>query len=485
MVTTDQTHLAFSISRKSLRDRILIPKFYDPDLKEAARLASNDFDLIPLSELLAPGEQGSRLGDWVRRDWYGTGTIPYVRTSDLSHWRVRADYKKGVSEELYARMSQRQDVQPGDLLMVAHGTYLVGSVALVTGDEPQLILQDHVFRLRVSPSSPVDAHYLLAALSTKFVKRQIRARQFSADIIDKVGNRHLSVSVPVHRNRDRVEEISRGVKSIVEDQSVARRKLQQATGMALGMTRERAMSHFGFSVTREMLKRRVLIPKYYDPELEEQVRMAERESQSNWVPLGQLRTEGLLELNTGIEVGKMAYGTGDVPFIRTSDIADFEVKRDIRHSVSEDIYKESAVKASLAAEDVLLVRDGTYLVGSSAIVLTDDLPALICGGLFRLRSSDRAKLNPFGLLGSLNLPIVRKQMRARQFTRDVIDTLGDRIAEIRIPSPGSSLFDFLADAFEEAFRVKRTVKGRIDETIGRLEPPAPRTLEGRPSWSMR
>src|SRR6266699_1854311 len=105
------THLAFSLGRCELRDRILIPKYYDPDLHEADSLAAKRFTLIPLQEVLLPGQQGSRLGDWVRREWYGSGSITYVRTSDISGWRVRTDYKKGVSEEVYQQFSSRQDVQ--------------------------------------------------------------------------------------------------------------------------------------------------------------------------------------------------------------------------------------------------------------------------------------------------------------------------------------------------------------------------------------
>jgi len=39
------------------------------------------------------------------------------------------------------------------------------------------------------------------------------------------------------------------------------------------------------------------------------------------------------------------------------------------------------------------------------------------------------------LLSLLNCPIVKHQIRAKQFTRDVIDTLGKRIFEVILPMP--------------------------------------------------
>jgi len=98
------------------------------------------------------------------------------------------------------------------------------------------------------------------------------------------------------------------------------------------------------------------------------------------------------------------------------------------------VYAEYEHKAALKPLDVLVVRDGTYLVVSYGLVTDADVPALFCGGMFRLRSRDNDRFDPHVHLAYLNLPIVRKQVRTRQFTRDVIDTLGKRILEVAIPS---------------------------------------------------
>lgn len=105
-----------------------------------------------------------------------------------------------MAEQVYERYRDIQNVSPGDILFVAHGTYLVGNVAFVTEDDEKLVLQDHVLRLRVSNDSEIAAPLLLAALSTPFVKRQVRARQFSADIIDKIGDRYRGIRVPIPRS---------------------------------------------------------------------------------------------------------------------------------------------------------------------------------------------------------------------------------------------------------------------------------------------
>ena len=479
-------HLSFSRGKASLVDRILIPKFYDPDLESAKMMAElAGFELVPLGDILKEGPLGSRLGNWVRREHYGTGTIPYVRTSDLSHWRIRPDYKKGVSIGLYNSLKDRQGIKTKDILFVAHGTYLVGTVAMVTEEDRALVLQDHVFRLRVSRSSGVHPNLLLAALSTSFVRRQVRARQFSADIIDKIGERHLQLSIPIPADEVVRNDIVQRVEGILSEHSLLRQKMASLTQSTLGLLPERAGTNLGFGIARTKLTQRILIPKYYDPDLKGDLAEEEEKWDESWVSLKELVDRGQLLATTGEEVGKMAYGTGDVPFLRTSDISEWGVKHSIKHRVGEAVYARYEAKAAVSPNDVLLVRDGTYLVGSTALITKHDCPALFCGGMYRLRMVDAPKYASYALLAYLNLPVVRRQMRARQFTRDVIDTLGHRLLEVRIPDPISPLGKEMGERVAKIISRKSAMREEVSGIVDVLEPPSPTEAKGRPGWSMR
>jgi hypothetical protein len=95
------------------------------------------------------------------------------------------------------------------------------------------------------------------------------------------------------------------------------------------------------------------------------------------------------------------------------------------------------------------------------------------------------KLQGQYILGLLNAPIARRQMRARQFTRDVIDTLGHRLRELRIPSPDDRRAVGVGRRLQSVIDRKETFKRQIRETIRAIEPDIPRTAKGRPGWSMR
>lgn len=69
------------------------------------------------------------------------------------------------------------------------------------------------------------------------------------------------------------------------------------------------------------------------------------------------------------------------------------------------------------------------------------------------------------LLGLLNAYIVKRQIRTKQFTRDVIDTLGQRFKEVIIPIPKAEEIKK-----EISSRVKSIIQNRVEgrDTILRL-----------------
>lgn len=193
--------------------------------------------------------------------------------------------------------------------------------------------------------------------------------------------------------------------------------------------------HRGFLLHRNEIVNNILIPRYYDPEIK--LGIDQLSNDHRFVTLGELVDQEAISFTTGVEVGKMAYGTGSIPFIRTSDLSNWELKTDFKHGVSEDIYQEYVTKVDVKAGDILLVKDGTYLIGTSAIVTESDLPMLFQSHLYRIRVLKPDVIDPWLLFVLLNTAIIRQQIRAKQFTQDIIDTIGRRVYELAVPIPYS------------------------------------------------
>ena len=196
---------------------------------------------------------------------------------------------------------------------------------------------------------------------------------------------------------------------------------------------ELSYDHLGFTVKQKEIVDSIYLPIYYNPEIQEQLDSLQKDYEL--ITVGKLVQDGLVEISTGDEVGKLAYGTGQIPFIRTSDIANWEIKLDPKQGLSEDIYNKLSSKQDVKPYDILMVRDGTYLVGTCAMISPSETKIVYQSHLFKIRSTDHEKINPYLLLALLSSPIVKQHIRSKQFTQDIIDTLGRRILELKLPFP--------------------------------------------------
>ena len=192
-------------------------------------------------------------------------------------------------------------------------------------------------------------------------------------------------------------------------------------------------SHLGYMISPSRISDNVLAPRYYDPEVD--AALERLRATHDLVTVQKLLDDGVLEISTGHEVGKLEYGGGTVPFVRTSDISNWEIKRDPKHCVSEEVFEALAAKQDVRVGDILMVRDGTYLIGTCAFVTEYDTRIVFQSHMYKLRVLKPAVLSPYLLLAALSSEPVLRQIQAKRFTQDIIDSLGDRITELVLPFP--------------------------------------------------
>jgi restriction endonuclease S subunit len=441
--------------------------------------------------LVDSGVLSAATGDEIGKDAYGTGDIPFVRTSDIANWEIKSAPKQGISWEIYHEYAAAQDVQPGDILFVRDGTYLIGESCFITAIDKEILYQSHVLKLRVNDKEALDPHLLFLALNTPRVQRQIRSVQFTADIIDTIGQRFYELLLPIPKDEAvrsyLIEECDRALATRMVGKAFIKHcprmieeALQTGTSDPLDsfaslspdakitvVSNETVSAEFGsftgFWRNSSTVTNQIYLPKYYDVEL--RAELDSLAANCDLISIRDLVSTGVLEYHTGDEIGKAAYGTGDIPFLRTSDFANWEVKHNPKQGISEDIYAEYADSQDVRENDVLFVRDGTYLVGSSCIINQQDVKSLFCGGLIKFRVNDGGNLDPFLFLGLMNSYVVKRQIRTKQFTRDVIDTLGNRIEEVIVPIPRSAA---LRQSISAAVREVVQSRVRARDTISML-----------------
>ncbi len=218
----DFNHLGFTISSADIQDYIYLPKYYNPELSDRLEDLRPTHDLVRLGELADRGVLSVSTGDEVGKLAYGTGPVPFIRTSDIVNWELKHDAKHGLSATIYDDLKKKQDVRTTDILMVRDGTYLVGTVGMVTELDEKIVYQSHILKFRSESTSELDPFLLMALLSAPIVKEQVWAKRFTQDIIDTLGARWRELMLPIPRDQGIRESISAKVKQAIEARTSAR-----------------------------------------------------------------------------------------------------------------------------------------------------------------------------------------------------------------------------------------------------------------------
>jgi type I restriction enzyme M protein len=223
------SNLGFTVDKDKILGGVLCPRYYDPQAKEELYGLEKTHSLLMFSDLVNKGVFKITTGNEVGKLSYGTGTIPFIRTSDISNWELKADPKHGVSDDIYNGLKKKQDVQPGDIFMVKDGTYLIGTCAIVSEVDKKILYQSHLYKIRVNENRyGLDSYLLLAILSSTVVQKQIRSKQFTQDIIDSLGERINELILPIPKSKDSRKRISNLVKESVIKRIEARKLAKEA-----------------------------------------------------------------------------------------------------------------------------------------------------------------------------------------------------------------------------------------------------------------
>jgi type I restriction enzyme M protein len=133
---------------------------------------------------------------------------------------------------------KRCDIRQKDILFVRDGTYLIGSTALITKYDMEILFQSHIYKIRVMKPEIVSSYLLLAVLNSPLVKKQIRAKQFTQDIIDSLGKRITEIIIPVPKDKEFKKNIEQTVKAIVEQRSELRNQAREIAIQVIGKSQK-------------------------------------------------------------------------------------------------------------------------------------------------------------------------------------------------------------------------------------------------------
>jgi type I restriction enzyme S subunit len=177
----------------------------------------------------------------------------------------------------------------------------------------------------------------------------------------------------------------------------------------------------------------------------------------------------MAEIKRGDEVGSENYkkyiekSDSDVPFIRTSDLVNYEVDNYPDYYIDEEIYKE--LNQDVKEGDILYTKDGK--IGLTAMVTQED-KCILASGIARIRI--KKDLDPYYVFLVLSTEIGLYQALQRVVTAATIPHLqSERLAELEIPLINPQKQKEISNLVKEAFELKAEKKKLIKEAINQVE----------------
>lgn len=207
--------------------------------------------------------------------------------------------------------------------------------------------------------------------------------------------------------------------------------------------------------------------KYYDTD------MSDLESSDFWCPIyrypmylkieEKIKTKWktkkigkIFDIKKGNEVGSSNYNNfifkekDQIPFVRTSDIVNYEIDQDPDFFIPKEIYED--LNQDIKPGDILFTNDGK--IGEVSII-TDTDKCIIQSHIKRLRLKDKEELDPFYIF----LPLIIQEIggyQSKRFTviQSTIPTISNRIENISIPILNKKDMEHISGLVREAFELK-------------------------------
>jgi type I restriction enzyme M protein len=217
----------FTVNKLEIeKNNIYIPEYFNPNIKnKLSNLSKNkNYKLKSIIDLINENIIEIKRGNEIGSKYYGSGNIPFVRTSDIVNWEIKFDPVKAVSVEVFNMFKKNQDVKENDILFVNDGTFLIGRTAMISKNDTEIVIQSHLKKIRVINNEILNPFYLFYLLNSKIVREQIDSKIFVQATISTLGNRLNEIILPILSNKNEIKNISSKVEKIFKEKTLLKEK---------------------------------------------------------------------------------------------------------------------------------------------------------------------------------------------------------------------------------------------------------------------
>lgn len=211
---------------------ILVPRYYWSakleNIKE--RATKLNIELISVGQLIEEGVLGYFDGNGSpASEFKGMGTYPYIRVKDIVNWQLYKDPTALIPLSEFQRLyKEEKKLHPKDILYVRRGSYRIGSVAMVSPYDIDVILTREILVLRLLQENNkynLTPEYLLYAFSHKLVQEQAENKIFLDTTLPNIAERWKELYLPIYKDKEEFNTINEKAKKVILSQWEAMKEI--------------------------------------------------------------------------------------------------------------------------------------------------------------------------------------------------------------------------------------------------------------------
>lgn len=225
----------FKVKAKTCIEKgIFVPRYYwENKIEEIERLAKEDnSELVPIKDLIDKkiitffDGHGSPPAEYK-----GMGEFPYIRVKDIVNWEVYKDPTAKIPEDIYLqKRGNKKFLQKYDVLYVRRGSYRIGSVAMVSPFDTEVLLTREILVLRIAKKENeynLTPFYLLYLLSHSLISMQAFNKVLIETTLPNIADRWKELRLPISRDKNERKRISEKIESVIESKWQAIEKIEK------------------------------------------------------------------------------------------------------------------------------------------------------------------------------------------------------------------------------------------------------------------
>jgi len=452
---------SFAIQNTDLENN-LFPNYYlfkrkikkHSERKDISSFSLGDEDVL---EVLTDGEHAGQ-------KFVEQGAL-FIKNSSVKRYSINEFDGFYITHEKNNTL-KRSKLQKNDVLFTTIGN--VGISAVVNEDVKDANINQNVVRLKINEqfTSP---QYLSCFLNSKITRFQVD-NLFTGNIYPMLSYPKIKKIKIFIKDKKTESAITQNLINAEQCQVEALRLIKQAQeiflkALNIDYSKIEPKRHFAVS-NNGFQKEDMMTPNFFNPLFTSTLKEIEKHNICD--TLG-----NIADFKNGDEVGSANYKgylerkETDVPFIRTSDLVNYDFDSYPDYFIENSIYAE--IGQEIKGQEILFTKDGKI----GFVAMTTDFDKCILGsGILRIVAK-KEKINPFYLFIALSVKeIGLYQAQQRTVVASTIPHLReDRISDFKIPliENQKEIIDLTSRAFELKDKRKQLIndsRNLLEESLG-------------------